>query len=324
MLATRIASRTDVRRRRGEDVPAGRRVGEPDSDVPRERGLVAGAAAHDEPHLRSGGRAARNDPRSGQAHQVRVGRDEAFEHLVDGVERVVDDLLEDPAETSRCCAISILLVERPQRRAPAAGQPRPESGLAFAGRDLVHLALRVSAGELGGEPDAHQGPRELGPDDTRAHGHDLGVVRLARPLGRVGVVHLGGANSGHLVGGDRHADPGAADQDPAVVLAAGDGVGNLVADVRVVDPVERVAAVVLDVEPFVAQQLDHRLLELEARFIAADRNLTILGIHASTCLAWSSGSPPGRVEPSTGGFDERSHDLIGASARSRHRGRACA
>jgi hypothetical protein len=65
--------------------------------------------------------------------------------------------------------------------------------------------------------------------------------------------------------------PRAADEDPAVVLAARDRVRDLERDVRVVDRVLRMAAEIRDLEPVFLHDAD-QALQAVASIVAADRH----------------------------------------------------
>jgi hypothetical protein len=87
---------------------------------------------------------------------------------------------------------------------------------------------------LAREPGVDDGLRQLRSNGPRADGNDLGVVRLAGALGAVAVRGLGCADAWHLVRGDRHADPGSAEQYAALVVSGDNAVSNLHSDVGVV------------------------------------------------------------------------------------------
>src|SRR5262249_15315316 len=71
--------------------------------------------------------------------------------------------------------------------------------------------------------------------DARAGAEYVRVVVLAAERGRLLVGHHRRADARDLVRGDRHADPGAADQDAAVGFAGRDGTRHLLREVRIVD-----------------------------------------------------------------------------------------
>ena len=113
--------------------------------------------------------------------------------------------------------------------------------------DLVEPApVARLAAERGAEERDGALERGLGPDDPRAEGQDVHVVVLDALVRGVRVVADGRADAAHLVRGDRGADARAADQDPAVGLAARIGATEALGEVRVV--VVRVRAVAAEVD----------------------------------------------------------------------------
>src|SRR5205085_881690 len=70
--------------------------------------------------------------------------------------------------------------------------------------------------EVGRQPDAHHAVDQLLAEQVRRQTKDIRVVVPPTHLGGDAVVTGRGANVLDLVGGDAHADAGAADQDAAV------------------------------------------------------------------------------------------------------------
>ena len=85
-------------------------------------------------------------------------------------------------------------------------------------------------------------------------------------------MHLGGVDAGDLVRRDRHTDPGAADEDGAGVLAAGDRLRDAQSDIGVVGPVARVGAVVRDLDACVAEHRGQAILQGQPRVVGANRD----------------------------------------------------
>ena len=116
-----------------------------------------------------------------------------------------------PITTSRVSVASF----RAERIRPSSMPPRWRVSTAFIfstlGADLPPRTPRPASAPAPARPPGGH---------PRPHGQHLGVVGLAGPLGRVGVVGGGRPHPGDLVGGDGHAQPGAADQQGPVVLAA--------------------------------------------------------------------------------------------------------
>src|SRR5262245_21478634 len=91
----------------------------------------------------------------------------------------------------------------------------------------------------------------LGADDPSPQRQDVHVVVLDALMGGVRVVADGRAKAAHLVDRDARADPGAADEDPAVGLVTLDGEPELLREVRVV--VVGIRAVPAEVDELVAE-----------------------------------------------------------------------
>ena len=80
--------------------------------------------------------------------------------------------------------------------------------------------------EAVGQPLAREAAGQLDADDALAHGEHLRVVGEHAALDREAVVRGHGTDAGHLVRGDRDAEPGAADEQRAVGFALGDELGR--------------------------------------------------------------------------------------------------
>src|ERR1700674_4094065 len=76
--------------------------------------------------------------------------------------------------------------------------------------DAVYLRDGAPSVKACSKPGVDNRFRQLGAHDASADCNDLRVVALACPLRRIRIVALGGANSVHLVGCDRHPNPGPA------------------------------------------------------------------------------------------------------------------
>src|SRR5690606_5833636 len=124
------------------------------------------------------------------------------------------------------------------------------------------------------EPLPGQPAGQLDPDHPLPEAEHLGVVAEHRTLHRERVVRGHGADPGHLVGADRDAEPGAADQQRTVGLALGDQLRRGDGDVRV-------GGVLLGGDPDVDQLADpvvgvevglQDLLVLQAGIVTADHD----------------------------------------------------
>src|SRR5690606_38942749 len=99
-------------------------------------------------------------------------------------------------------------------KSAVAGAP----ALLFQLPDLVHSPGMPAAGKLGGEKRVGDLQGEAGTDNARAKAQDVGVVMLPGHPGRKGLRAQGSPHARDLVRGDGHADAGAANQDPPVIL----------------------------------------------------------------------------------------------------------
>ena len=111
---------------------------------------------------------------------------------------------------------------------------------------------------------------ELGADDARAEHDDVHVVVLHALMRRVGVVADGRANAGDLAGGDRCANPAAADEHAAFRQAVRDGEAHGQRVIGIVDGLDRVRADVEHVVSVTTEVLDDVLLQGVARVVRAD------------------------------------------------------
>ena len=86
---------------------------------------------------------------------------------------------------------------------------------------------------------------DLGADLLRGQAADLGIVMEAGAVGGKDIIALGGADAAHFIGGDAHADAGAADQNAPVVFAPDNSLRHLYGDIRIIDGILRIAAEVV-------------------------------------------------------------------------------
>src|SRR5262245_18941284 len=72
-------------------------------------------------------------------------------------------------------------------------------------------------------------------DESSAEGQHVEVVVLARQSRRLGIHDRRGADAAHFVGGDRHTDAAAADENTAIEIARRDAARDDLRIVRIVD-----------------------------------------------------------------------------------------
>src|SRR5690606_28872837 len=190
--------------------------------------------------------------------------------------------------------------------AAAAGARRGPRSARLVGPDLVDAALvPLVTGEGLGDERVDDREGLLLAVLTGADADDVGVVVLARQLGRGDVPGERAAHAAHLVRGDLLAVAAATDDDPERTGLGDDGLGGREAERRVVvGGVVGVGAVVDDVVAGRAEVLDEGGLELEARVVGGD--VQTHGRHhaASRGLVPRSpggvrprGAPPGDTAP---------------------------
>src|SRR6478736_5777728 len=151
---------------------------------------------------------------------------------------------------------------------------------------LGDVGLRVRRGvERVGQPLGREPPGELQADDALAHGEHLAVVGQDRTLHAERVVRDRGSDARHLVGRDRDADTGAAEQDRAVGLTVRDARRGLDGHARV-----RLGAPVVRVHAEVGEDGDARVrpqirgdgvLVVDAGAVAADEDPELVGHEGS-------------------------------------------
>ena len=142
----------------------------------------------------------------------------------------------------------------------AAPQARRSLGL-FDERDALLVAAAL---EFRLEERAHDLVGLLGLDPAPGERHDVDVVVGPRELGLVGVVRVDRAHPPHFVRDDRDADPGAADEHPALGVALRDELRRGAGVRRVVGLLVGVGSDVDDVVAGGGELLLDVLLELEA------------------------------------------------------------
>src|SRR5205814_887616 len=117
---------------------------------------------------------------------------------------------------------------------------------------------------------------------AQAHHQDIGVVPFPGAAGRLRIAAQSGTDAGNLVGGDRHAGAGPAEEHALLAGARSNPLPHFPPDV---DPVHGVTVqwtVQLDVEAGSAQVINHRISHRRP-FVAAYRDLHAL---SPPTLAW--------------------------------------
>jgi hypothetical protein len=80
---------------------------------------------------------------------------------------------------------------------------------------------------------------------------DLSIVMAAGAVGGKDIMALGGADAPHFIGGDTHADAGAAYQDAPIILSPDNSLGDEQGNIRIIDGILRIATeIVIGVSGF--------------------------------------------------------------------------
>jgi hypothetical protein len=80
---------------------------------------------------------------------------------------------------------------------------------------------------------------------------DLSIIMAAGAVGGKDIVALSGADAPHFIGGDAHADAGAAYQYTPIIISLDNSLGNEQGNIRIINSILRIAAeVVIGVSGF--------------------------------------------------------------------------
>ena len=132
--------------------------------------------------------------------------------------------------------------------------------------------MPLLAGEAGVEEGVNQLASQLDANHSAAEHEHVHVVVFDALVRRVGVVAEAGADARHLVRRHRHADAAAAQNDAALRASSTDRLTNRRGEVRIVHRLRAVGAHVEHVAVLGDEEALDRLLQLEARMIAANRD----------------------------------------------------
>src|ERR1041385_596659 len=114
--------------------------------------------------------------------------------------------------------------------------PGSSSGILFFfnGHDFFHAALMASTGKLRGKPLIHDGEGLGRIEDASAQRQHVGIVMLAAHLRFIFCAYVCGPDAIDFVGGNRHANAAAADQNAKIgallahVVRHGSGIVRIV------------------------------------------------------------------------------------------------
>lgn len=140
------------------------------------------------------------------------------------------------------------------------------------GRKLVDAALVATAAERRVEEQVEEPDGQFWRRQSGAEREHVDVVVLAAEKRRAFVTDGGGPHAWHLVGGDGHANSGAADEHTPVECACRDAPGHLLSEVRIVHRVGRGRAEVFVADATLVETISEASLQVDASVIGAERD----------------------------------------------------
>jgi hypothetical protein len=101
---------------------------------------------------------------------------------------------------------------------------------------------------------------------------NLSVVMKSGAVSGKDIVALGGPYPSHLIGGDAHADAGAAYQDTSIELAPDDSLSHLHGDIGIIYRILGIAPEVMNTVPRFGDDFNNKLLESTTPVVITDSN----------------------------------------------------
>jgi hypothetical protein len=136
---------------------------------------------------------------------------------------------------------------------------------------LVYPGYVPAALEIGAEKILNDN-LSLSPALLRRQTTDLSIIMQSGPVSRKNIIALGRPYPPHFIGGNAHADAGAAYQYAPVKLAPDDGLGYLHGDIRIVNRIFGIAPEVMRTVPRLSDYFYYKLLESTTPVVIADSN----------------------------------------------------
>src|SRR5438105_3069087 len=124
--------------------------------------------------------------------------------------------------------------------------------------------------ELSFQPNLNHTVDQFPAQEIRRQAKDVGVVMAAAHLRSDAIVARSRANAGNLVGGDAHADTGAADQDATIDGTFADRLGDLKGIIGIIDALAAAGSHVDYVMAKALQERDNTPFYLKAPVVATD------------------------------------------------------
>src|ERR1019366_1879811 len=151
---------------------------------------------------------------------------------------------------------------------------------ALDGRDLFHTPLVPATRKRSSQPLIHDLESRIFVDDRGPQRPHIGIIVFARPFGLKLGVNLRCADSGDLVGGDRHANPGATHQDAEIGPVRGHLFRYRTREVGIVARRSRVSTAIVNCDALRGKLLLDFLFQLESGVVRSQCNL-----HRQHCSA---------------------------------------
>ena len=131
----------------------------------------------------------------------------------------------------------------------------------------------TSAGKRRGQPDLDKISSHAFTYDSGTKAEDVGIIVFPAHSRSIIVMAVGGTYLPIAVGGDRHAYPGTADENPSVATAIAHQPDDMFGIIRIVYRITGKTTGIGDVMAKVTQQLHYLFLEMVPAMISAKRNL---------------------------------------------------
>src|ERR1044071_1975804 len=126
-----------------------------------------------------------------------------------------------------------------------------------------------AAGKLRGQPFIHDAKSFTSIEDAGAESEHVGIVVFAAHLGLIFRAHVGGPDPVNLVGGNRHANAAAADQDSEIGALLAYIMGHRAGVIRVVNRFRRGCAFIADLYALLLKVLLDLVFQLVTGVVGA-------------------------------------------------------
>jgi hypothetical protein len=107
----------------------------------------------------------------------------------------------------------------------------------------------------------------------RRQAANLSVIMQSGTVSGKNIVALGGPYPSHFIGGDAHANAGAAYQYASIILTSDDSLGHLHGDIGIVNRILRIATEIMIAVTRLGDYFDNELLESTTMVVITDGNM---------------------------------------------------